>query len=314
MKKYDVLVVGDVNVDLVVTGIKKMPLPGQERYVDDISLNVGGGAALSAIGLARLGMKSAVYGSIGDDFLGVYIVDILEKTGVDTSFIQKLSFSRTGISIALSWDNDRSFLTYVGSNGENDLNGISDEIISQVSHAHLAGYKADSNHDSYVELVRKLKKAGIPVSMDVGWDESEEWSSRLFELVKLVDVFSLNETEASHYCGTDDMEKCIRMLSEYCGEVIIKMGPRGAMGMKNGSIHYCSTFPVSIVDTTGAGDSFNSGFLYGRLTGCDFRTCLIYGNACGALSTTRAGGYSAFPDKKSLHDFIAGNMDAIVIR
>ena len=70
MKKYDVLVVGDVNVDLVVTGIKKMPLPGQERYVDDISLNVGGGAALSAIGLARLGMKSAVYGSIGDDFLG----------------------------------------------------------------------------------------------------------------------------------------------------------------------------------------------------------------------------------------------------
>ena len=314
MKKNDVLVIGDINVDLVVTGVKKMPLPGQERHVNDISLNVGGGAALSAIGLARLGGRPALYGSISDDFFGEYITGHLREAGVDTSFLQKRPKTRTGISIAISADADRSFLTYVGSNGENDLRGIDGKILSRVSHIHLAGYKSGSNHNDYVGLAGRLRKAGLSISMDVGWDESEEWSGKLFDLVRLVDVFFLNETEAAHYCGSNDMEACIGMLSEYCAEVVIKMGPRGALGLKNGCRSYCSTFPVSTIDTTGAGDSFNSGFLHGRLKGCDFKTCLLYGNACGAMSTTGAGGHSAFPDEKSMRDFIAYNMNAIEIR
>lgn len=314
MKKKDVLVIGDVNVDLIVTGVNKMPLPGQERHVNDISLNVGGGAALCAIGLARLGGRPALCGSISDDFFGEYIRTVLKQAGVDTSLLQKKQKARTGISIALSADADRSFLTYVGTNGENDLGGVSDKIPGRVSHVHLAGYKGSSNHDSYVELVGRLKKTGLSVSLDVGWDVTEKWSSELFDLVRLVDVFFLNETEAAHYCGTNDTEACIRRLSEYCGEIVIKIGPKGALGLKNGCISYCSTFPVSIVDTTGAGDSFNSGFLHGRLNGCDFKTCLVYGNACGAMSATGAGGYSAFPDRKSMQDFINENINTIEIK
>ncbi len=297
MKKHDVLVIGDINVDIIVTGMEKLPEPGQEKYVDDIELNVGGGAALCALGLARLGSDVALFGNIGRDHYGRFITEILKKAGVATYLIVKDRKSSTGISIALSSKKDRAFITSVGSNFHVDMKDIPDEAFGEISHIHIAGYKSEINHDRYAAFLKRLEGSGITVSLDIGWDESGEWDKKLFKLVEKVDVFFLNEAEASNYCGTHDMDACLDRISKYCNEVIIKMGSKGALGLKNGEKLYCDTFPVELVDTTGAGDSFNAGYLYGWINKMDFVTCMNYGNACGALSTTMRGGSAAFPDR-----------------
>lgn len=304
MRKFDAVVIGDANIDLVVVGCNQIPQPGQEMFVDNMMMHVGGGAALFTISLAKLGLNVAFDGVLGDDGNGHYIREHFAQYGIDTSMIKTSKRSRTGITIAINPEQDRSFITYVGSNAELQVGELDIAQIALGGHAHVTGYRGRSNHEEFVAMAKKLKEAGVTLSCDVGWDDTGEWYSGIFELMRYVDVFLMNETEALHYTGMKLVDDSLRYLSGFCRHVVVKLGPKGAVALKDSLQSASPGFQVEAVDTTGAGDSFNAGYLYGFLTGRDVETCLLYGNVCGALSVGAYGGSTGTPDKEGLEAFI----------
>lgn len=304
MRKFDAVVIGDANIDLVVVGCNEVPQPGQEVFVDNMTMHVGGGAALFSVSLAKLGVRVAFNGVLGDDGYGQYIRDSFTKSGIDTRMIQTSKIHNTGISIAFNPDTDRSFITYAGSNAELRVDQLDLDFVAQGRHVHVTGYMGRRNHEQYMALGRALKEKGVTLSSDVGWDDSGEWDKGIFELMKLFDVFLMNETEALHYTGMDNIEDSLRSMGEYCGHVVVKLGEKGAMALKDGIITRLPGYSVEAVDTTGAGDSFNAGYLFGFLSGMDVTTSLSYGNACGALSVTAFGGSTGTPNRDGLMDFL----------
>lgn len=304
MKKYDAIVIGDANIDLVVAGMSELPKPGQEVFVRNMSVHVGGGAALFSMALAKLGLRLAFNGILGKDGFGQYVRDHFDSYGIDTSYILSSSIG-TGISIAINPENDRSFISYLGSNAELSLKQLQMDSVAMAKHVHLTGYRGRRNHAEYMNAVREIRALGVTTSIDVGWDETGEWFSGIFELMGAVDVFFMNEVEAAHYTGLADIQDIVRHCTQYARHIVIKLGAAGAVAAIDGKLKFRSGFQVPVVDTTGAGDSFNAGYMYGFLTGKPAEQCLLYGNACGAMSVSKAGGSTGTPDRIALERFIS---------
>ncbi|OXM13338.1 carbohydrate kinase family protein [Paenibacillus herberti] len=314
MRIYDAVVIGDANIDLVVEGFSQVPQPGQEIFVDRMTMHVGGGAALFAVSLAKLGIRVAFNGVLGDDNYGHYIRERFEQYGIDTRMIRNSDINNTGISIAFNPETDRSFITYAGSNAELRMDTLDFDEIAQGRHVHITGYRGRRNHDQYVEMTKELKERGVSLSCDVGWDDSGEWDNSVFQLMQDIDVFLMNETEAQHYTGMSNIEDCIRHMGKYCDHVVIKLGAEGAIALKDDVLTRLPGYSVVAVDTTGAGDSFNAGYLFGFLNGMDVETSLQYGNACGALSVGSLGGSTGTPDLEGLKAFLREHEDEHEVR
>ncbi|AZN43133.1 carbohydrate kinase family protein [Paenibacillus albus] len=304
-KKFDAVVIGDANIDLIVEGLKQIPQPGQEVHVDNMSMHVGGGAALFSLSLAKLGVKVAFNGILGNDGYGAFIRERFAEHGIDTRMIRTSSKNNTGISIALNPETDRSFITYAGSNAELRMDQMDWDVIAQGRHVHLTGYLLGRrSHDAFVMLAKSLKAKGLTLSCDVGWDDSGEWYDGVFELMRHFDLFLMNETEARHYTRCEHLDDILGHMAKYCNHVVVKLGADGAAVMKDGQLFRRSAYKVTPVDTTGAGDSFNSGYLYGFLTGADVETSMKYGNACGAMSVIAPGGSTGTSDLTGMLTFI----------
>jgi sugar/nucleoside kinase (ribokinase family) len=272
--------------------------------VDQIMLNVGGGAAIFSLALAKLGLRVAFNGILGDDLYGRYVREHFSKSGIDTRMIKTSKINQTGVSIAFNPDTDRSFISYAGTNSELRLDGLDYDQIGQGRHVHITGYKGQGNHDAYIKMAKELKARGMTISCDVGWDDTGEWYKGVFEFMSYVDIFLMNETEAFHYTGLENINESLRFMSQYCGNVAIKLGAQGSAAINDGVITTQAAFRVKSVDTTGAGDCFNAGYLMGFLTGQDVKNSLVIGNACGAKSVSAYGGSAGLTDEADLKQFI----------
>lgn len=309
MKPYDAIVIGDANIDLVVAGCNEIPEPGQEVFVPSMTLHVGGGAALFSLALAKLGMKLAFNGVLGEDGFGQFVRDQFSLYGIDTRFIRSSSLNNTGISIAINPEKDRSFISYAGTNSELSLKQLDMNSVVLGRHVHLTGYRGRQNHVEYVEVARKLKGMGLTTSLDVGWDDTGEWYAGIFELMKEIDVFFMNEVEAEHYTGKSTMKESVKELSRHSRHIVLKLGSEGAVAVVDGLMLYRSGFHVPVKDTTGAGDSFNAGYIFGFLSGKGTEQSLLYANACGAMSVSQYGGNTGTPDRIALERFIMEQID-----
>lgn len=305
MIQYDAIVIGDANIDLVVAGCNDLPAPGQEVLVHNMTLHVGGGAALFSLTLSKLGLRIAFNGILGKDGFGQFVINQLHESGIDTSFIRTSILNNTGISIAINPEKDRSFITYMGSNAELSLQQLDMSSAARSRHVHLTGYRGSHNHEEYMEMTKRLKSLGLTTSIDVGWDDTGLWYAGIFELMREVDVFFMNEVEAQHYTGCSSAKESIRELSRHSRHIVMKLGSSGAVAAVEGRLMYRSGFEVPVVDTTGAGDSFNAGYIYGFLTGHQTEQCLLYGNACGGMSVSQFGGSPGSLDRSALERFIA---------
>ena len=179
------------------------------------------------------------------------------------------------------------------------------EWVSQAKHIHLTSYSESVNHEAYLDFLQRLRsKTDVTVSFDVGWDSTGEWSPRIYELFPYLDVLLMNETECLHYSRkTSVREAALDFTSRGC-MAVIKQGKKGSLCCRNGQIWSREGFSVTAVDTTGAGDSFNAGFVYGFLNREEPETALELGNGCGALSCTGLGGNTMFPTREKLYEFI----------
>lgn len=305
MKKWDVYVYGDVNIDLIIPNVKQIPPNGEEWEIPVIQTITGGGAALFTLGLGKLGLYPVFKGAVGNDCYGHYIMDTFRKQNIDTSLLSMEKETGTGVSLSFTNEKDRSFVTYRGTNSGIDITNIRMEEVIQAKHIHVTGYAGTKNHAQYLDLLKKVKEnTQTTVSFDVGWDDTGEWNPNIAELFSYIDVLFMNETESVHYSRCQSAEEAAQEFAKYCMIAVIKLGKKGSMAVSGQNVYKKEGFPIEVVDTTGAGDSFNAGFIYGFLAGMDIEDALRCGNGCGALSCTGLGGNTTFPNRKTLKEFI----------
>lgn len=295
MSGFDVLVLGDANPDLVLVGESVVPAFGQaERLVDDARLVIGGSGAIFACAAAKLGLRVAFAAVVGDDVFGRFMCDQLQAHGVDTSAVAMLPERSTGVTVVLSGREDRAMLTFPGTIGDLRRSVIDADLLSKSRHIHVSSYfLQQALVPELPALFAEARDGEATTSIDPNWDPSGEWDSGLLALLPEVDVFMPNEVEALSLARISVIEDAIaRLRSGGAGTVVVKTAGQGAVGAQASGLMTVPAITTQLVDSTGAGDSFDAGFIAGFLGGEPLGRCLEIGNACGALSTRGIGGTS----------------------
>ncbi len=294
MKKFDVLAIGELNADLILTGMKSMPVAGREIIAEGFNVVMGSSTAICACGIARLGLKTGFVGKTGRDSFGETARKSLEDYGIALDHLITDDTIKTGVTVSLSTEKDRALVTYLGSIDSLTLEDIDFHLLDQTRHIHIGSFFLQSKlRPGIAKLFAEARKRGVTTSLDAGWDDTGNWDYGIFEVLGVTDIFFPNETEALNISKKENTEEALEMLSRLCGTIVVKCGPRGAMAKRGDTLVRKGTYDLKPVDTTGAGDSFNAGFLYAFLNGMGLEECMNYGNACGSISVTRIGGAAA---------------------
>ena len=297
MARFDVVVIGDANPDLLFRGGDVAPVFGQhEHIVEEARLMVGGSGAIMACGAARLGLRTAFLGLLGDDPFGRFMLDALQERDVDAS-VSRIDPDRpTGVTAVLSRGEDRAMLTALGTIDALRGDDVDLDLLADARHVHVSSYYLQAAlQPDLPALFDKAHRAGATTSIDPNWDPKERWNAGLLDLLWLTDVFLPNSAEARAITGIDDIDVATESLSERGTTLAVKFGQGGGLAKAGDELVHVEAVPVDVVDTTGAGDSFDAGFLAGRLQGWPINRCLQLAVACGSLSTRAAGGIAAQP-------------------
>lgn len=303
-----VLVVGELNVDIIVSGMSGFPKMGQEALVNNIELVLGSSSAICAAGLARLGVTTDFVGKMGQDLYGDFVVRQLGQLGVGTLYVMRDSALRTGVTMSLAFSFDRALLTFLGGIEALRLEDVPLSTLPLYGHLHVGSYFLQRGlRPGLPELFRQAHRAGLTVSLDTGFDPEGKWDGgMLLTLLKDVDIFLPNEEEARAISRAKDTEAALRELSKLARVVVVKQGWKGASSLHDGKVVHSPGFKVKSVDTTGAGDSFGAGFIYAHIIkGMTVPEALRFANACGALCTTGYGGTAAQPTADQVRTFLA---------
>jgi sugar/nucleoside kinase (ribokinase family) len=276
------LCAGEAFEDLIFVGLDRIPGPGEEVKTDTFEATVGGGAVITAVAAARLGMKVDLLSALGPAG-----VKRLRKERVRITNLIRPGEAHA-ITAALSTTEDRAFVTFNGVNAKLEAR-LSRAIPKTVaSHVHLCFYP--HNTALWTTIVSRLRKKGITTSWDFGWNEPLSGDRGLIDLIDALDFVFVNELEARLYTGEATLTGALTHWRQRKAIVIVKQGESGAMWLApDRDLHFPAP-RVKVVDTTGAGDAFNAGFLVAWMRGKSPVECLAAGNKVGAASTQRAGG------------------------
>lgn len=299
MPSFDIITIGDMCVDLIVSGRDVTPQFGQvEKLVDDYTLEMGGSCAIFACQAARLGLRVAVLGKIGPDSFGQLILSRLQECGVDTRYVQIDPAWKTGLGIALCPTQngtavDRAILTYEGTICGVTPDMVTDEFLGSARHLHHGSFFLQRQlHAALPGIFRRAKALGLTISLDTNWDPDEQWDAGLNNLLPLTDVFFPNEQEAVLIAGKPALDQAIAHLHGMGVPLLaVKRGHQGAL-VDDDKTRLTQSVPPALPggDSIGAGDSFDAGFLYGWLNGQSLARALEIGCACGRAVAGATGG------------------------
>lgn len=304
--KKRVLAVGDVNVDIVFTGLNRIPVSEQESLALGLETLVGGQTGTTARAICALGLAVTFVGRVGDDDYGHKAINELSQSGIDISGVLIDPSLKTGVTVVLSTGKERAFATYLGSISEVRRGDVKPEFISNAHHLHVGSYYLQETlRPDMLDLFQEAKKQGLTTSIDPGWDPFSEWGNDIFEVLRYVDVFLPNEVEAMCITGAEAPRKALDILATFASTVVIKMGARGCLAGNEKHALHCLGFKVPVMDVTSAGDIFNAGFLYGFLHGWSLEESAIFANACGAVSISKVGSAGIITSLTEVRDFLA---------
>jgi sugar/nucleoside kinase (ribokinase family) len=300
-----ILVVGELNVDLVLQGYHAFPRPGREVLVDDFVMTLGSASAICAMGLRRLGGAVAFLGVVGADPWGDYCVETLRAAGVDVTRVVRKPTLKTGVTVSITSPRDRALVSYLGAIGALQGGDVPSSAFVGFSHLHVSSYFLQQGlRPACASLFARAHALGLTTSLDPGFDPREEWGSDLAETLREVDVFFPNEVELRGLSGGLEGEDALRRLGNGHTLIVAKLGTAGCLALENGHPIAVPAFRADPVDTTGAGDSFDAGFLTAWLDGQPLRECLRWGAACGALSTRGLGGTARQADRDEVRELL----------
>lgn len=301
---FDILVAGEINPDLILTGDVMPAFDQVEKLVDSAALTIGSSSVIFACGAARLGLKVAFIGKCGDDAFGRFMLDEMQKHHVDVNNVQVIEGGSTGLSVILNRGVDRAILTHLGLVADLQAADIADGLLAQARHLHVASYFLQTKLQTGLpRLFERAHSLGLTTSLDTNYDPSETWAG-FDELLAATDVFLPNETEVKSLTGAEDVDEAMSRLGSRVGLTAIKLGAQGALGVRSAQSVQVPSIPVNVMDTVGAGDSFDAGFIYGYLHGWTLEKSLRLGTVCGALSTRKSGGTDAQPTLEEATAFL----------
>lgn len=294
MKRF--LIVGDANVDIILSGLTSLPVMGQELEAANRSLLLGGSAANCACWLAGLGAEVAFWGRVGEDEFGGFVVRAMQALGIDVTGLIRDPDVPTGLCIALSYPSERALISHLGTVATLQLADLPLSELSRYGHLHSSSiFLQHRLRPALTDLFRAAKDAGLTTSLDCGWDPANRWDVDLASLLPHVDVFLPNEAEALHLTGAQHVEETLPMLGRYGSTVIVKRGKDGALAGRAGQVYQAVTPPIDCAESTGAGDCFNAGVLYALYwQGQSLPDALQFASACGAAGASMPGGSSIF--------------------
>lgn len=292
---FDLLVAGEINPDLILTGDVTPEFGQVEKLAESAALTIGSSSAIFACGAARLGLKVAFIGVCGDDVFGRFMLEEMQKRDVDTSHVIIREGGETGFSVILNKGTDRAILTHLGLIATLRVSEVSDDLLRQARHLHVASYFLQTGlKPDLPELFQRAHLLELTTSLDTNYDPSGEWLG-FGRLLAPTDIFMPNQTEALSITKASDVESAARQLAQHAKTVVVKLGADGALACSRGEIVKSSSPRVEVVDTVGAGDSFDAGFLYGYLNNWKLDKSLQLACVCGALSTRQVGGTNGQP-------------------
>ncbi|MBI1299091.1 hypothetical protein GC175_29525 [bacterium] len=302
--QYDVIVYGPIFCDLIFTDLPGLPALGTEIFAGDLTVTVGGSAIVAA-GLHRLGARVGLAADLGTDAFSGIMRQTLDKLGLDRSLIREHDHPLPQATVGLSFPQDRAFVTHFARpRTPPDLARLLRD--HPAKHLHVCSFLAALDNPRAAHIAHA---AGVTVSMDPGWDETALRNPQLAGMIREVDFFLPSEMEMRHIAAEDDLLPAAAKVASTMRQdatLVVKQGANGATAFVNGGCDafHTSVLPVTPVDTTGAGDSFDAGFLYAFVNGLSLDECMRYGAVCGGLSTTGPGGIGALPTLSEVESWL----------
>src|ERR1044072_1295239 len=307
MKRPSVLIISELNLDIVATGLRGWPEMGAEILAQDCELTLGSASAIFAVGMSKLGHKVTFVSHVGRDSFGDFCVAMLKQLGIATNNVARKSGEKTGVTLALSGKRDRALVTYPGAIASLNADCVNDRLLKKHDHVHLTSYYLQKGlQPSFGDILQQAKAFGLTTSFDPNSDPSDRWNSKINSVLKFTDILFVNEREAIKLTKAKTAQAALKMLGAKVPCVVVKRGAKGAIAIQENKLFSGSGFRVKALDTTGAGDSFDAGFLSAYLMKQPLAECLRVGNACGALSAISIGGTSGQPTQAQLQEFLRG--------
>ncbi len=293
-RKLDIIVAGEVNVDLILREVPPLELD-KEKSAKDMDLILGGSSSITAFNLARLGARVGFVGVLGQDFFGRFCAERLKWAGVDLTYLRWMPGVKTGITVWNTRGPRRAGVTYPGTIEMLRASDVPDHYLRKARHLHVGAYFLQRKlHRGAPGLFRRARSLGLTTSLDTNFDPAETWDSSLRRTLRHTDVFLPNEDEARRLTGRKTAAAAAQALRKLARIVVIKCGARGVLVAGPEGMFQVPAVKTRVVETTGAGDSFNAGFLTQFVRGASLLECAQAGVAAGARAVTKVGGTAAF--------------------
>jgi ribokinase len=302
LPKYDVLVVGSLNADLVVRA-PHFPQPGETISGDDLHIIPGGKGANQAVAAARQGARVAMLGRMGSDSFGPFLLESLKSNSVDITHVHS-DDSATGTAIIV-----------VDANGQNSI------VLSAGANGKVSPADVDSASTLSPSLILLQLEIPIPTVLYAAKQASQNGARVILnpapaqplpdKLISLADFIIPNETELSLLTGLEvedipSAEKAAKVLLDRGAKnVIVTLGSKGALIVSSNQTIQVNACKIDVVDTTAAGDAFIGGFASALLRGFEIEQAVKYANACGALAATKFGAQPSLPTKEETERFMS---------
>ena len=305
MPKFDVSVVGELNLDLILSGLPARLELEREHLAKDLTVTLGSSSAIFTHNLALLGNRVGFSSAIGSDALGEIALEFLRGSGTDVAGVRKFAGKLSGLTTILPTGTQRYILTYPGTMFEMGFADLDLGYVLDARHLHLSSYYLHRGLRPQIpELFRAAKAAGLSTSLDTNDDPEDLWADDLEKVLPYVDLLLPNERELCKIAHTEDPGRAMEALIHRVGLLVVKRGKAGAVARRGGERFQVEAFPVESIDSVGAGDSFDAGFVHQFIRGGSIEQCLKFASATGALSTTRSGGIEAFRDARHRERFL----------
>src|ERR1044072_6785621 len=237
MKRPEVLVIGELNVDIVATGLRDSPEMGNEILAQDCELSLGSASAIFVVVISKLGHKVTFVSQVGRDYFGDFCIRRLKQLGVATSNVERKANEKTGVTLALSGKGDRALITYPGAIASLSADGFDDRLLRKHDHVHLTSYYLQTAlQPAFAEIFRHAKALGLTTSFDPNSDPSDRWNSKINSVLKYTDILFVNEREAMKLTKAKTPQGALKMLGGKASCVVVKRGAKGAIAIQNNEL------------------------------------------------------------------------------
>ncbi len=298
-----ILAIGDINVDIMMGGLASLPQVDREITCQSFEITMGSSAAIFAVAYACLGGRISFLGLAGNDAYGDFMLDGMKKFGIGIDLVRRTDKVKTGVTVNLIYQNTRSQVTYPGTISEFSGSDIDEQVLRGFDHVHFAGpYQQTRFRPEITRLLQLAKQLGMTSSLDPQWDATGRWEY-MADWLPLLTYLFVNEDEAKSIAGASDVGQACTWLAARTRYPLVKAGAAGVYLVDAGKVVQVPGIAVDVVDTTGAGDTFDASFLFERLeSGKELAAAATFANVAAARSCRFVGGVGA---RSSYQDVVA---------